>query len=122
MTDEYRPGRGHPISVDKDKSILTYSDELHGTTFYIMCPKHTFLCKNDEVLVNDYAEHLRLKHNVQIDPQPERLIKRPTLNALRIGKSRQGKYVWAPFPIQLPETIYEKHLEEIIKEKERTII
>lgn len=122
MTDEYRPGRGHPISVDKDKSILTYSDELHGTTFYIMCPKHTFLCKNDEVLVKDYAEHLRLKHNVQIDPVQDRLMKRACVHGLRIGKSRQGKYVWAPFPIQLPETIYEKHLEEIIKEKERTII
>lgn len=121
MTDEYHPGKGHPITVDKDKSILTYTDELHGKAFYVMCPKRTLFCKNEEVLVKDYALHLSEKHNIIIDPIQDRLMKRACIHGLRIGKSRQGKYVWAPFPTQIPETIYEKHLEEIIREKENQV-
>lgn len=116
---EYKPGRGHPIGVDNvknDKNILTYSDELHGKMFYIMCSKPFWNCHNDEVLVKDYASHLRNIHHREIDPVQERLMKASCIHGLKIQKWRQGKYVWAPFKEEIPPALYEMHMWAIARE------
>ena len=118
MTDGYNPGRGHPIGVDptgRSNKYEVYDDEIHGKCI-VMCSRPTQWCKNNEVYVKDYAKHLQQYHKMQIDPVQERLMKRTAMIKPGIRKS---KYVWAPFPYQIPLTIYEMHLKEIIREKEK---
>ena len=119
MTDDYRPGRGHPNKVDptgRSSKFEVYDDEIHGKAI-VMCSRPTQWCKNKEVLVKDYANHLQQYHKMQIDPVQDRLMKSSAMVKPGIRKS---KYVWAPFPYQIPFTIYEKHLKEIIREHEGT--
>jgi len=121
MTDEYFAGKGHPITVKgKDPTGSTnkkieYSDDIHGHRL-VMCSRRSQYCKNMEVPVKDYAKHLRQYHNMEIDPVQERLMKSSAMINPKLKNF--VKYVWAPFPYQLPLTIYEMHLEEIIREKE----
>jgi len=117
MTDEYKSGKGHPIKVDKPKKTIEYSDEEHGSNTYVMCPRPAFNCHNDVIQVKDYANHLLQKHKMKIDPVQDRLMKS---SAMVLYRFRKSKYVWAPFFYQIPETIYEMHLREIIREKEGT--
>lgn len=118
MTDEYFSGSGHPIKVDptgRSNKYEVYDDETHGNAI-VMCSRPNQWCKNNEVFVKDYAKHLRQYHNMQIDAVQERLMKSSAMVKPGIRKS---KYVWAPFPYQLPFTLYEMHLNEIIREREK---
>jgi hypothetical protein len=115
LTDEYFPGSGHPIAVDptgktgKDDPDA-YDDNRHGLAI-VMCPLD---CHNTEVFVKDYARHLEEEHNMKIDPVQDRLMKSSAMVKPTIRKS---KYVWAPFPTDIPRTVYEMHEEEMRNEK-----
>lgn len=114
MTDDYRPGKGHPKTADKTSKKIAYSDELHGNLL-VMCSRPSSHCHNMAVKVKDYAMHLQNVHKMQIDPVQERLMKSSAMVSDRV---RKDKWVWAPFPYQIPLTIYEMHLEELLREKE----
>lgn len=114
MTDEYHSGKGHPNKADRTSKKIEYNDAMHGYSI-VICSRRASNCKNMAIFVKDYAEHLKQVHNIVIDPVQERLMKS---SAMVSRKVRKDKFVWAPFPYQIPFTIYEMHLEEIIRERE----
>lgn len=116
MTDDYKSGKGHPNKADKSNKAVEYSDDLHGTDNYVMCSRTASGCNNMIVRVRDYAMHLQTVHHMVIDPVQERLMKS---SAMVSHKVRRDKWVWAPFPYQIPYTIYEMHLDEMLREKEK---
>lgn len=116
MTDDYSSGKGHPHKVDptgRSDKFVEYNDEEHGNAI-VMCSRRNTWCKNIEVKVKDYAEHLLKYHHTEIDPVQERLMKSSAMVKPSIRKS---KYVWAPFPQEIPATIYVMQLEHMEREK-----
>lgn len=120
MTFEYKDvnyyaGKGHPNTVDpsgRGNPEEQYDDEKHGKAI-VICTKRTQYCKNWSVYVKDYAKHLREYHNMEIDPVQERLMKQAAMIKPGIRKS---KFVWAPFPWEIPKTLYDMHMQDIWRE------
>jgi hypothetical protein len=108
---DYSSGSGHPLPVNLS------DEERHGSLLQkptvVMCTRRGGLyCHNDEVLPENYEEHLKQKHKMYIDPVQERLM----WQAVAIPRKLRGRFVWAPFPEQIPHTLYQMHLAEILKE------
>ena len=112
-SQDYSPGSGHPTAVQLSVRERYGSGEETEKPTVVMCTRRGgFFCHNDEVLPEDYAKHLRTRHKMYMEPVQERLM----WQSVAIPRKLRGRFVWAPFPEQIPHTLYTMHLAELLKE------